>query len=70
MTLPLPGSAKPNAELKGFTRVGDDTGRAWLKADAVPDPIFAAIDVHKAARAALDQALDRSSILDRELPVS
>jgi hypothetical protein len=43
-------------------------GRAWLKPDAAPDPIFVAIDVHKTARAALDKALDWCGVLDQELP--
>src|SRR3954451_3752977 len=38
-------------------------------ADAsTPDPIFAAIEVHKAARLAFENAVSRGSALDEELP--
>ena len=66
MTLPLPVAT---VELESLTRVVDREGRAWLKEGQV-DPIFEAIDAHKAARAALEQVLNRSSALDRNLPAN
>jgi hypothetical protein len=37
-------------------------------AAAISDPIYAAIEAHKAARAAVNSALDAHTLLERELP--
>ena len=40
-----------------------------LGALRVPDPIYAAIEAHKTARAAFEASVSRHSALDRELPI-
>jgi hypothetical protein len=68
MALPAAAGATEPPPPDGFERVLDHHGRVWFKADGMPDPIFAAIEAHKAARAIWVANVYRHSDLENELP--
>jgi hypothetical protein len=56
-----PAAAAQAIPPDGFERVLDHQGRVWFKADGMPDPIYAAIERHKAAGAIWEAAVTMRS---------
>jgi len=65
--IPAASIAADRTPPDGFHLVVEENGRRWFEADA-PDPIFAAIEAHKAANATYSQVCPISSNMTRDDP--